>query len=369
MIAQCACADADSAGHEFVYADSDQAALGLLHSDTAFDLALVSVDGGQVSGLGIFHRLVERSLRVPRVALTDGRDITRIKTAIGEGAADIMLKPLASDDFNGTLTRVMQRVERRRQNWHERAAYMALRREIDLAADMQRRILPQRFPERADLDVSAIMRPARGVGGDFYDIFVIDDDHIGALIADVSGKGIPAAFYMAVASTTIHSIGMNVMSPGACLAEVNEYLVGRDIPGMFMSVFYAVINTSDWTVRCANAGHSPPLVRTSADDDAHAFDCGGGPILGILAGQVYAESELSLAPGDSLLLYTDGVTEAYDTARRQFGGARLADILGAANGAGAEAVIAALDDALAAFVAGAEQHDDITAMAVRRSLT
>lgn len=349
----------------FDYASSDQTALALLHADTRFDLALVSIDGGAISGLSIFQRLLERALRMPRVALTYGLDVGRIKSAIVDGAADILVKPLDRDDVSRTLTRVVERVERRRRNWGEHAAYMALRREVDIAADMQRRILPQSMPARVGFEAATIMRPARGIGGDFYDIFAIDENHLGVTIADVSGKGVPAAFYMAVASTAMRSVGLSALPPGECLSEVNESLVGRDIPGMFVSAFYAVINTADWTVRCANAGHSPPLLCTTAGTPTQ-FASEGGPVMGILTGERYAESRFELAPGASLLLYTDGVTEAYDRHRQQFGDARLAAVVAANSRASSSAQIGALERALDAFTEGAEQHDDITALALRR---
>ena len=365
MIDACTAAS-DALDCAFDYASSDQTALALLHAETRFDIALVSIDGGAVSGLSIFRRLLERSLRMPRVALTYGHDVGRIKAAIVDGAADILVKPLDPDDVARTLARVIERVERRRRNWGEHAAYMALRREVDIAADMQRRILPQSMPERAAFEADTIMRPARGIGGDFYDIFAIDENHLGLTIADVSGKGVPAAFYMAVASTAMRSVGLSALPPGECLSEVNESLVGRDIPGMFVSAFYAVINTADWTVRCANAGHSPPLLCASATAAPTQFVSEGGPVMGIIAGERYAESRFELAPGTSLLLYTDGVTEAYDRHRQQFGDQRLAAVVATNSGASSSAQIAALEHALDAFTEGADQHDDITAFALRR---
>ena len=164
---------------------------------------------------GVPPRLMQRSLRIPRVALTNGSDLGRIRRAMAEGASDFVVKPPAGDDLIETLTRVLNKVERRRRSWSDRAAYSALRREVDLAAEMQRRILPVEFPTRPQLDVHAAMRPARGIGGDFYDIFEIDDTRIGFLIADVSGKGIPAAFYMAIASTALRTAAMFSDSPMA----------------------------------------------------------------------------------------------------------------------------------------------------------
>jgi sigma-B regulation protein RsbU (phosphoserine phosphatase) len=345
------------------FAADDNAALALLHGEARFDLAMVSVDGGSVSGLGLFRRLIERSLRVPRIALTDGRDIARVRRAFTEGAADFLVKPLRTDDLIATLARVMDRVERRRRDWRERAAYSALRRELDIAADMQQRILPHDFPARGGLDVAAKMRPARGIGGDFYDVFAIDRRQLGVLVADVSGKGIPAAFYMAIASTALRSVGMVGAGPADCLAEVNDFLVARDIPGMFVSVFYAVLDTDDYTLRMANAGHPPPLLHAAGA--TAALDCDGGPVLGILAGQVFGESHRVLAPGETLLLYTDGVTEASDPTRRQLGLDGLLALLGDTDN-GAAALVERIERGVGYFTGSNGAHDDVTALAVRR---
>lgn len=353
-------------GYEFIHAGDDDQALALLESEQTFDLALVSIDDRQLAGLGVFKKLIARSRRIPRVALTQGGEISAIKRALAAGAADILIKPINPQDFRATIRRVMQQVEQRRRNWRERGAYMALRREVDIAADMQRRILPQRFPSDESLDFAAIMQPARGVGGDFYDVFRIDAQQIGFLIADVSGKGIPAAFYMAVASTTLRSVAMHGMAPGDCLTEVNNYLVERDIPGMFVSVFYAVLNTQSWQIRCSNAGHDAPLLCCPHTDRATAFASAGGPVLGILADQRYGESCFELEAGACVLLHTDGVSEAFNPAREQFGAERLANVVAARDADSAEHLLSCLNLRLHEFSAAAEQHDDITAMAVRR---
>lgn len=347
-------------------AHTDADALAALNSDADFDVAFVNIDSGDTAGLALFQQLVERSRRIPRVALSDGGDIARIKAALADGAADLLVKPLRREDVLATVERVMAQVERRRRNWRERGAYMALRREVDLAADMQRRILPTGLPADSGLDIAAMMQPARGVGGDFYDAFRIDEARIGVLIADVSGKGVPAAFYMAVASTTLRAVALRGVAPGAALSEANTYLVERNIPGMFVSVFYAVINTATWQVRCSNAGHSAPLLINPEAASVSPFDSAGGPILGILEDEQYAESTFELAPDGGMLLYTDGVSEAYNAAREQFGEERIHELVDAQRAAASRELIDSLDGALGSYSAGTEQHDDVTALAVRR---
>lgn len=342
-------------------------ALALLEGERPFDLALVAIDDGPEESLAVFKQVSDSSRRLPRIALTDGEDVGLIKRALAAGASDFLVRPLMLPDLVETVTRVMASVEVRRRNWQEQGAFVAIKRDIDIAADMQRRILPQRFPDDHGLDVAAIMQPARGVGGDFYDVFVIDNTHVGVLIADVSGKGIPAAFYMAVASTTLRAVGQRGLSPGECLAEVNTYLYQRDIPGMFVSVFYAVIDTEQWQVRCANAGHSAPLIGATGQRAVSPFNSEGGPVLGIIDGIEYAESSFCMDAGDSLFLYTDGVSEAMDANRQQFGEERIAGILAEHLRSRTEGLIGAVRTALDNFTTSAEQHDDITAIAIRRA--
>ena len=351
---------------EAVFVATDDDALAALGSGGDFDIALVAIDGEATSGMGVFKKITERSFRVPRVALTGGRDLSRIRQAMIEGATDFLIKPVAFDDFMATIERVTEEVERRRRNWRERAEYSALRREVDIAADMQRRILPKRFPERPGLDIFATMRPAKDMGGDFYDVFEIDAERVGFLVADVSGKGIPAAFYMAVARTVIRSVAMAGAPPEDCLDKVNALLYAHEIPGMFVSVFYGVLDTGEWTVACASGGHPPPYVGGAGFARCEVFDGGGGTVLGIQDELPFGESMIDLAPGDFLCVYTDGVTEAFDASRAPFSEARIAACLDAHSGLAAEALIGKLTGALEGFVGDAEPHDDITCLIVRR---
>lgn len=350
---------------DFCHARSDDEALALLRARADFDLALVGIDGRRAAGMQVFRRLLERSLRIPRIALTDGRDLACIRGALADGAADFLVKPVGGPDLLETLSRVLAQVARRRRKWSERAAYSALCREVDLAADMQRRILPASFPRQAGLDIHATMRPARGIGGDFYDVFEIDRTRLGFLIADVAGKGIPAAFYMAIASTALRAAALGGAAPADCLREANEFLLRRDIPGVFVSVFYGVVDTANWSLECSNGGHPPPFFAHT-EGAPRALECAGGPVVGVVAGARYEATRLTLAPGTALVLYTDGVTEAQDAQRRRYGTRALAEVLTQTQGASARDVVAAIDAALTSFADGADQHDDLTALALRR---
>lgn len=362
--------DAVAAGIDaalFDVAASDAEAYACLTGPATYDVALVSIDSPRLAGLAFFQRLPAPAQRLPRIALTDGSDLARIRAALAAGANDFLVKPLLGVDLEDTVARVIGQVERRRRSWQERAAYSALRRELDLAADMQRCILPSSFPCLPGFDVHAHMRPAGGIGGDFYDLFELAPGRIGFVIGDVAGKGIPAAFYMAIASTALRSAALAGATPARCLGEVNDFLVRRDIPGMFVSVCYGVLDTLRWEVECANAGHPPPVL-VEPGCTPRAFDCAGGPVLGVVAGQHYTASRLDLAAGAALVLYTDGVTEANDGHHgNAYGTHALLELLAQRAEAPARSVTAACSEALLRHVGTACPQDDFTVLVLRRS--
>ena len=161
----------DGAPMRFSIAVNDEEALSLISSGQEFDIALVAINSPHVSGMSLFSRIQDRAFRVPRIALSAGSDLVGIRKAMNEGATDFLIKPLAIDDFKSTVERVLAVVARRRRNWAERTEYSALKREIDIAGDIQQRILPQDFPGIEGYAVHASTTPAKNMGGDFFDVF------------------------------------------------------------------------------------------------------------------------------------------------------------------------------------------------------
>lgn len=356
-------------GAGYAFARSDDEAISIIESGGDFDIALVAIDRGAISGMSLFRKLEDRSFRVPRIALSAGSDLNLIRRAMNEGAIDFLIKPFTAEDFSITIDRVISEVERRRKNWRDRAEFSALRKEIDIAAEIQKRILPTAFPGVDGLEIHAAMKPAKVMGGDFYDVFDIDDDNLGFVIADVAGKGVPAAFYMAVARTLLRSVALRGVTPDDCLTQANELLCEHHIPGMFISVFYGVLDIRRWRFTFSNGGHQRPYLtgvsrRATALGDGGS---GGGTVLGVVKEQVYTSQSIDLSPGDSVYFYTDGVTEAFNARRVAFAEARLEANLSANAGKSAQALNEGVAEAIAAFVGDAEQHDDITSMIFKRN--
>lgn len=240
--------------------------------------------------------------------------------------------------------------------------------ELDVAKHIQGSMLPRifpPFPERPELDIYAAMTPAREVGGDFYDFFLIDGDHLAMVMADVSGKGVPAALFMVIAKTLLKNSAQAGLSPKAVLEKANGQLCENNEAGMFVTVWLGILEISTGRLTCANAGHEYPAIKRAEGDyelikDKHGF------VLAGMEGARYKEYELRLDPGDRLFLYTDGVTEATNADNGLFGAGRLVSALNRSKGSSCEELLHRIKEELDAFAGGAPQFDDITMLALER---
>lgn len=245
---------------------------------------------------------------------------------------------------------------------------LALHRELDIARGIQQSIVPRAFPERTDLSIFADMLPAQEVGGDFYDFFFVDTEHLGVVIGDVSGKGVPAALFMAVTRTLLRSTALAGTPPGECLRRVNALLIPENTAEMFVTVFYAILNLRTGTLEYSNGGHNPPyLLRV--DGTVEALQRTGGTVLGVLDDVRFTAKTATLRPGDGIFLYTDGVTEAMDAAGNLFTDRRLQATLAQVKGSTPEEVIHCVVEAVKRYCDNAAQSDDLTALAVRVGAT
>ncbi len=287
-------------------------------------------------------------------------------TPVSYAAADLkLLNTLALQ--TATAIENARLFERTVQAGRDRERLAALHKELEVASRIQRAIVPSQsppFPDRTDFTVRASMAPARAVGGDFFDFFLIDDHRLGVVIADVSGKGVPAALFMAVCRTLIKATASVEVSPEACLSRVNAVLASEGVASMYVTVFYGVLDTRTGRLTYCNAGHNPPFVMR-ADRSVEPLPQTGGTVLGLFEDSSYEAGEVALAPGDGLFTYTDGVTEASDATGEEFTAARLQPCLAANSGCDLDEVIAAVGAEVAAFVGEAPQADDITMLAVR----
>lgn len=239
--------------------------------------------------------------------------------------------------------------------------------ELDVATKIQADMLPTifpPFPDREEFEIFASMDPAKEVGGDFYDFFMIDDKHLGLVIADVSGKGVPAALFMVISKTLIKSVALTGVSPKVVLETVNNQLCEHNAAEMFVTVWFGIMDITTGHVVSANAGHEYPALRGANSSyelihDPHGF---------VLAGMdnlKYKEYEFDIEPGGALFLYTDGVAEATSEAKELYGTDRMLSALNSVTGLKIEDTLPTVRRDIDSFVGRAEQFDDITMMAIR----
>ena len=238
--------------------------------------------------------------------------------------------------------------------------------ELSLATQIQASMLPHifpPFPDRTDFDIYASMDPAKEVGGDFYDYFLIDDDHLGLVIADVSGKGVPAALFMMASKIILQSVAMSGHSPAEILRRANEAICSNNEAQMFVTVWLGILEVSTGKLTAANAGHEFPALRQPNGKfelykDRHGFVIGG------MEGVRYKEYELRLEPGSKLFVYTDGVPEATSAEKELFGTERMIDALNIDPDATPQQILKNVRAAVDGFVKDAEQFDDLTMLCV-----
>ena len=251
----------------------------------------------------------------------------------------------------------------------EHSQLESLKTDLAVAAEIQQAILPRIFPpfpeNERELDLAALMTPAKDVGGDFYDFFRIDDDHIGVVMADVSGKGIPAAIFMAVSRTLIRTIGLQGGDPGACLTKSNNLLSKESVDCMFVTVFYAIYNIKTGELDYSNGGHNSPYILR-ANGKVEMMPMSTDCMVGGIEGMEYHNHKAQLNVGDTLLMYTDGVNEAFNEQWEEYGDQRMQDLLEKLTDKNCQEIIAAQLEDVRAFAGKAPQSDDITLMALKR---
>ena len=239
--------------------------------------------------------------------------------------------------------------------------------ELDVATQIQADMLPRIFPpypERAEFDIYADMNPAKEVGGDFYDFFLIDDDHLATVMADVSGKGIPAALFMVIAKTLIKNRTLMGGTPAEILRDVNEQLCEGNEADMFVTVWLAVIDLRTGEGIAANAGHEYPAI-CRAGGKYELVKSKHSPAVAVMQGMKFREHEFRLGPGDTLFVYTDGVPEATDKNEEMFGTDRMIEVLNNSLNMPLQHIVDSMRSEIEIFTGEAEQFDDLTMLALR----
>ncbi|MCI7400299.1 MAG: SpoIIE family protein phosphatase [Prevotella sp.] len=357
--------------YEFSFAHNGLEALKMMLEKKDFDIILSDINMPEMDGITLLTKINEmRNPALKCIMVSAYGDMGNIRSAMNNGAFDFATKPIDLDDLSRTIEKAIEEIEFVRKSQQEHTQLVSIKSDLAVAGEIQQAILPQRFPpieEMADMvDLFATMTPAKEVGGDFFDFFKIDEKRLGFVIADVSGKGVPASIFMAVSRTLLRATGMRGIDTNECLNYVNNMLCHESIDSMFVTVFYGIYNTETGLVEYTNAGHNPPYV-VRADGTVDALPMSENIVAGMFDDFTFTQSTLQLDKGDMLVLFTDGVTEAFNTSGEMFDEKGLETTL-ENKGAGksshdiCQEILKDVND----FSGKEPQSDDITLMAIRR---
>ena len=356
--------------YEFVFAHNGLEALTMMVKHPDIEIILSDINMPEMDGLTLLAKVNEmRNPALKVIMVSAYGDMGNIRQAMNNGAFDFATKPIDLDDLSVTIEKAIEQINYVHQMQKEPTQLESLKGDLAIASEIQQAILPRVFPPFPDIaskiDIAASMTPAKDVGGDFYDLFRIDDNRVGFVIADVSGKGIPAAIFMAVSRTLIRATGIRGGSPADCITYSNKLLAQDSVDCMFVTVFYGIVDVSTGAVTYCNAGHNPPYILTRKGEIT-PLPMSTDPMAGAIDGITYHEGTLQLESGDALVMFTDGVTEAMNTANEEFGEQRLEDTLEDVAMHNCQQMVDAIKADVAAFAGEAEQSDDITVLALKR---
>ncbi|MGC8659448.1 MAG: SpoIIE family protein phosphatase [Desulfomonilaceae bacterium] len=291
---------------------------------------------------------------------------------VAHGDMDIDLSDIHRQDEVGQLAHSLTTMAQELKKYIDEltitsAAKQRFESELSIAAGIQKSMLPSvfpPFPDRDEFDIYALMRPAKEVGGDFYDFSFLDDDHLMFVVGDVSGKGVPAALFMSVTKYLIEAAVVMDKAPDKDLSRVSRHLADDNESCMFVTVFIGILNVKSGEFLYASAGHNP-LLLWSNDSDPSFLEGQGGPVVGIVEEAVFGMDHLTLRPGSVLLAHTDGVTEAFNTEEEAFSEERLLRAINPVRNKPVKDVVEGILADIDSFSVGAPQADDITILALR----
>ena len=318
-------------------------------------------------GIGVHYRVLERTLIQPIVTLKTGAD-----ELVGKlDSEEVFVSDIHTGDEIEALAHSVEEMDRSlKQKTRELVEITAeqerLNTELELASSIQMDMLPcifPPFPDRREFDIYASMKPAKEVGGDFYDFFLIDQDHLGLVIADVSGKGIPAALFMMMVKIMVQNCVLAGLGPQQALEQVNQLISGKNKESMFVTVWLGILDIPSGRLVAVNAGHEYPILK-KPDGCYELYKDRHGMAVGMMEGIRYREYELQLEPESRVFVYSDGLAEANNSEEKLFGLDRTLAALNGVPDADAEETLNAVRRAVETFVGNAPQFDDLTMMCI-----
>ncbi len=353
---------------DFLFAHNGMEALEALDANPDVHLVLSDINMPIMDGLSLLNQLASVRPDVQAVIVSAYGDMTNIRTAMNRGAFDFLIKPIDFNDLEITIEKTIKHVQAMQLALESRDRLVAIKHELEVARQVQDSVQPKKLPDTQTHQVSALIIPAREIGGDFYDYFYLDDSHLGVVIADVAGKGVPAALFTMVTRALLKASLQDFRSPAQCLELVNDLLCEGNDSCIFITLFFGVLDIGTGEFRYSNAGHNPPRLVHS-NGEVMELPQTGNLVLGIMAGHEFKDEHIQMSPGDTLFMYTDGVTEAEDASSEEFGEERMDRILSEMPTGTVQEITEGVIFAVREFTADAPQSDDITCLAMRLQAT
>ena len=350
-----------SGQYSFMFAHNGVEALEVLSEEQDIDMVLSDINMPRMDGLTLLEQIPKVDPNIRSVIVSAYGDMKNIRTAMNRGAFDFITKPIDFEDMKVTIQRTLRHLELWREALESRDKLVALQNELSVANKMQQSILPTCFPKGPGFEIFGSMKPAKDVGGDFFDVLALEDGRIGLVVADVSDKGVPAALFMMSSRTLLKGAAIGHDAPGKVLTEVNQLLQEENDAAMFVTVFYAAFDPANGEFAYANGGHNTPLI-VHADGSSTLLPTTGGVALGVVPEFTFEETSVTLRPGDRVILYTDGVPEAENNQGDQFGLERLCEVCTKGPPQDVRTTNAAVFEAVEAFAGEAPQFDDVTCL-------
>lgn len=356
--------------YEFYFAHNGLEAIQQMLQHPDIDLVLSDINMPEMDGLTLLKKIKDKHNPALKVIMVSAYgEMSNIREAMNNGAFDFATKPIDLDDLQRTIDKAQEEIEFVKNTQKEHGQLVDIKADLSLAAEVQLAILPRKFPPFEDLtdklDIFATMTPAKDVGGDFYDFFRIDDEHIGFLMADVSGKGVPAALFMTMSHTLLRFTGTKTTDAVSAISQSNDMLSRESFDSMFVTLFYGVYNVNTGVINYVNAGHNPPYIL-HPDGKVDVLPNSQNICIGVIEEFPYRVNTLTLNQGDMIVTFTDGVTEACDINNSLYGEARLEALLQDLGGKTAQEVAEKINTDVSLHEEGAEQSDDITILTLKR---
>lgn len=354
--------------YEFHFAENGEQALEKISNDETIDLVLTDINMPVMDGLTLLSEINELNNKLLRSVIVSAYgDMENIRTAMNRGAFDFITKPIDLKDLEITIEKSLKEIEEYKQAVAAQNKLIGLQQELDIANVIQTSILRKTFPpfpDRKEFEIFAKMIPAKDVGGDLYDFFFIDKYRLGIVIGDVSGKGIAAALLMAVSKTLLKATALKGMPADNILSEVNNIIVDESPSNMFVTVFYGVLDTRSGAFEYSNGGHNLPFL-VSAEGNVKPLENIGGLMIGAMKDVPYESNVIMLKPGESILFFTDGVTESFNKDGEEFHETGLEKILAGKSSLNVNELVEHVFENVKSFSEGVEQSDDITCLVLK----